>query len=57
MKIVEVVLLKLKINILRKIMIHTGKVKGLTHPDTIKHSQTLDLVLNRYDSVKMSLGR
>ena len=39
---------KFKIEVLRSHMIDTGQLKGLTHPDTIKLSQELDVLLNEY---------
>jgi stage 0 sporulation regulatory protein len=44
--------LKVKIHILRSRMIHKGKAKGLTHPDTVKCSQKLDGVLNQMTLIK-----
>lgn len=36
-----------KISILRKKMIDSGLVKGFSHPDTVKLSQELDLLMNK----------
>jgi stage 0 sporulation regulatory protein len=41
-----------KIDILRTHMIAIGKLKGLTHPDTIQSSQELDFLLNQYQKIK-----
>lgn len=32
----------------RKLMISTGTAKGLHHAETIKHSQTLDKLINQF---------
>lgn len=40
--------LESEIKSLRILMVYNGQSKGLTHPDTIKYSQELDLHLNRY---------
>ena len=40
--------LQFKIEVLRSHMIATGQLKGLTHPDTIKLSKELDVLLNKY---------
>ncbi|GGM34573.1 hypothetical protein GCM10011351_20720 [Paraliobacillus quinghaiensis] len=45
-------IIKFKIKILRTIMIHKAKTKGITHPETVKSSQLLDSVLNRYQRIK-----
>ncbi|RID87073.1 aspartyl-phosphate phosphatase Spo0E family protein [Peribacillus asahii] len=37
---------------LRTHMITIGISKGLTHPDTIKYSQELDILLNKYQKIK-----
>ncbi|RSL32877.1 aspartyl-phosphate phosphatase Spo0E family protein [Salibacterium salarium] len=37
-----------KIKTLRIRMVYNGQSKGLTHPDTIKYSQELDVYLNQY---------
>ncbi|USK71742.1 aspartyl-phosphate phosphatase Spo0E family protein [Peribacillus asahii] len=34
-------------------MITSGISKGLTHPDTIKCSQELDILLNEYQKMKV----
>ncbi|WP_285842726.1 aspartyl-phosphate phosphatase Spo0E family protein [Metabacillus litoralis] len=44
--------LKLVINILRSLMINIGRSKGLTHPKTVRYSQSLDIVLNKYSRLK-----
>ncbi|WP_084787507.1 aspartyl-phosphate phosphatase Spo0E family protein [Anaerobacillus alkalidiazotrophicus] len=38
----------MKINSLRALMVSTAQLKGVTHPDTIKSSQELDVCLNEY---------
>ena len=40
------------IAVLRTRMIDTVKVKGFTHPDTIRCSQELDCLLNKYQKLK-----
>ena len=45
--------LELEINLLRIYMINTGNFKGLNHPDTIKLSQELDILLNIYQRIKL----
>ncbi|MGE7664679.1 Spo0E family sporulation regulatory protein-aspartic acid phosphatase [Ureibacillus composti] len=48
--------LQFKIEDLRSHMIATGQLKGLTHPDTIKLSQELDVLLNEYQKqIEMTL--
>jgi stage 0 sporulation regulatory protein len=42
-----------KIKMLRALMITTGKFKGLNHPETIKCSQELDMILNKYHHLKI----
>jgi len=42
-----------KIFILQTRMITTGKSKGLNHPNTIKLSQELDILLNVYQKNKL----
>ncbi|MED4402477.1 aspartyl-phosphate phosphatase Spo0E family protein [Metabacillus fastidiosus] len=37
---------------LRSRMITTGMQKGLNHPDSIKYSQQLDVLLNKYQRLK-----
>ncbi|HWL22409.1 MAG TPA: aspartyl-phosphate phosphatase Spo0E family protein [Ureibacillus sp.] len=37
---------------LRDHMITIGISKGLAHPDTIKYSQELDILLNKYQKIK-----
>ncbi|WP_226036825.1 aspartyl-phosphate phosphatase Spo0E family protein [Aquibacillus saliphilus] len=49
---VTIYLLKFKIKLLRIRMVYHGQSKGLTHPDTIKHSQNLDVQLNRYHRIQ-----
>lgn len=44
-------IIKFKISILRTIMIYKVKTKGITHPETVKSSQALDTVLNRYQRI------
>lgn len=44
--------LEAEISLLRMEMISTAKLKGLEHPDTIKCSQALDILLNRYQKIK-----
>ena len=43
-----------QIYIFRTRMIDTGKLKGLGHPDTIKCSQELDILLNKYQVLKLN---
>jgi stage 0 sporulation regulatory protein len=38
----------MEINSLRNYLIIIGEIKGLNHPDTIKISQELDLLINIY---------
>lgn len=38
---------------LQELMIDTGILKGLTHPDTIKCSQELDGVMNDFHTIKL----
>ncbi|WP_018392125.1 MULTISPECIES: aspartyl-phosphate phosphatase Spo0E family protein [Bacillaceae] len=40
--------LMIQIKTVRKLMISTGTAKGLSHTDTIKHSQHLDKLLNQF---------
>ncbi|WP_084822244.1 aspartyl-phosphate phosphatase Spo0E family protein [Bacillus sp. SA1-12] len=47
-----IIFLEFEIFLLRYFMINTGKLKGLTHPQTIKFSQKLDNVLNKYQNIK-----
>jgi hypothetical protein len=42
-----------KIKSLRIQMMCTAKLKGINHPDTIKFSQELDLILNEYQLLKL----
>lgn len=42
-----------EMNALRIYLINIGKTKGLTHPDTIKISQELDLLINKYQHSKV----
>ena len=42
-----------KIFILQTHMIALGKSKGLTNPETIKCSQDLDTLLNKYQKIKL----
>lgn len=35
-------------------MIHIGLSKGLTHPETIKYSQQLDMVMNTFQKIKQT---
>lgn len=42
--------LKNKIQFYRKALIETGIKKGLKHPETIKHSQTLDELIFSFQS-------
>lgn len=50
----EIIAFKLenKINLLRIHMISTGLSKGLNHPNTIKCSQELDDLLNKYQQIR-----
>ncbi|MDQ0298484.1 hypothetical protein J2S78_000892 [Salibacterium salarium] len=48
---VEVNKLEDKIKGLRIRMVYNGQSKGLTHPDTIKYSQELDVYLNKIQSL------
>ncbi|SOC25391.1 Spo0E like sporulation regulatory protein [Ureibacillus xyleni] len=32
-------------------MIHIGLSKGLTHPETIKYSQELDMIMNSFQKI------
>ncbi|WHX98684.1 aspartyl-phosphate phosphatase Spo0E family protein [Neobacillus sp. DY30] len=43
----------MEINSLRIYLVNIGKTKGLTHPDTIKISQELDLLINKYQHSKV----
>lgn len=43
-----------EMSILKSKMISNGLSKGLTHPDTIKYSQELDLVINAYIKMKQN---
>ncbi|MFJ8244483.1 Spo0E family sporulation regulatory protein-aspartic acid phosphatase [Peribacillus asahii] len=45
--------LEYKIDVLRTHMIAIGKSKGLNHPNTIKFSQELDILLNVYQKNKL----
>lgn len=40
--------LELEIIALRTSMVSTAHLKGFNHPDTFKHSQELDQLLNEY---------
>lgn len=51
-KVLSLEELEYKIDFLRTRMIATGQLKGLTHPDTIKFSQELDVLLNKYQKIK-----
>lgn len=44
--------LKIVIDLLKVCMIHIGNSKGFNHPLTVRCSQILDGVLNRYRSVR-----
>jgi stage 0 sporulation regulatory protein len=46
-----------KIAVLRNRMIDTVKIKGFTHPDSIRCSQELDCLLNKYQKAKLPNGR
>ncbi|MEC2073314.1 aspartyl-phosphate phosphatase Spo0E family protein [Alkalihalophilus marmarensis] len=52
----DVLLIKLegRIEKLRCEMIKSGLKNGLNHPDTIKYSQQLDMLLNRYNRMRTS---
>lgn len=39
--------LEYKMEVLKTCMITTGKLKGLSHPDTIKLSQELDVIMHK----------
>ncbi|MGG0855286.1 Spo0E family sporulation regulatory protein-aspartic acid phosphatase [Metabacillus fastidiosus] len=54
MKIQDITLNELENDIqsLRSRMIATGIQKGLNHPDSIKYSQQLDVLLNKYQRLK-----
>ncbi|QCR34389.1 hypothetical protein C1N55_03130 [Lysinibacillus sp. SGAir0095] len=43
--------LKVEIEALQNRMIDIGLSKGLTHPDTVKCSQELDVVLNYFQQI------
>jgi stage 0 sporulation regulatory protein len=43
----------MEIDSLRIYLINMGKTKGLTHPDTIKISQELDLLINKCQHTKV----
>lgn len=45
--------LKYRIDVLRTHMIAVGKSKGLNHPNTIKFSQELDVLLNVYQKSQL----
>lgn len=45
-------IIKFKIKILRTIMTYKVKTKGITHPETVKSSQVLDSVLNKYQRIR-----
>ncbi|CAM5198837.1 hypothetical protein UACE39S_02903 [Ureibacillus acetophenoni] len=47
---------QLKIEEIRYQMIHTGQLKGLAHPDTIKLSQELDLLMNEYQKIQKEMA-
>ncbi|TXC89462.1 aspartyl-phosphate phosphatase Spo0E family protein [Metabacillus litoralis] len=44
--------LEAEISLLRMEMISTAEHKGIEHPETIKCSQALDVLLNRYQKIK-----
>jgi stage 0 sporulation regulatory protein len=45
--------LECKINSLRTQMLSNGELKGISHPQTIKYSQKLDLLLYKYQLIKL----
>lgn len=45
-----------KIEEIRNQMIDAGLLKGLTHPDTIKISQELDLLMNEYQKIQTEMA-
>jgi len=52
MKVLSLKELEYRIDAVRTRMIVVGKLKGLGHPDTIKSSQELDVLLNEYQKIK-----
>jgi len=50
-KVLSLEELEYQIDTLRTHMINVGILKGLTHPETIKLSQELDILLNQYQKV------
>jgi len=50
-EILSVLDLENAIAILQNRMIDIGLTKGLTHPDTVKCSQELDVVLNHFQQI------
>ncbi|MBM4764392.1 MULTISPECIES: aspartyl-phosphate phosphatase Spo0E family protein [unclassified Bacillus (in: firmicutes)] len=44
-----------KIDVLRTCMIDLATSNGFTHPDTIKCSQELDVLLNEHQKIKSKL--
>jgi len=52
MEVLSLKELEYRIDAVRTHMIVVGKLKGLGHPDTIKSSQELDILLNEYQKVK-----
>lgn len=47
--------LEVRIKTLKQYMISTAYAKGFNHPQTVKISQELDEVLNKYQSVNSKL--
>lgn len=50
-KVLSLEELEYQIDTLRTRMITVGILKGLIHPDTIKLSQELDILLNKYQKM------
>ncbi|WP_084031634.1 aspartyl-phosphate phosphatase Spo0E family protein [Anaerobacillus arseniciselenatis] len=44
--------IELEINTLRSCMISKAQLKGINHPETIKISQDLDILLNDYQQLR-----
>jgi hypothetical protein len=44
--------IEVRIESLRNVMVSSGKVNGLAHPETIKYSQELDHMLNKLEVSK-----
>lgn len=49
--VISIIELQDRIDVLRNYMIDTAELNGLSHPNTIKCSQELDILLNQYQKL------